>query len=335
MNGARGTWRTRWFGWLAQALLIALVAGAVLALGHHAMQVLRARGVQSGFDFLMQPAGFEISEGWLAFDGGQPFWRAFLAGLINTVRAAVPAALLAVLLGVLLGIGRLAPHRLARGLCTVYVEALRNVPLLVQLLMWYFALTQLLPDSSAPIELAPGWWLSKGGLALPWPVSGGADAAGGWYLEWPERTAFGVMGGAALSPEYLAVTLALAFYSAAFVAEIVRAGIGSVPRAQVEAAQALGLTGAQQLRWVVLPQALRVIVPALTNQLASLVKNSSLAVAVGYPELVSVANTSLNNTGRAFECITIVMVVYLLLSLLIAGLMNRYNARVALRGWSS
>ena len=325
--------RARWLGWLAQALLLALIAWAVWALGHHALHMLRARGAQSGFDFLAQPAGFEISEGWLSFDSAQPFWRAFLAGLINTVRAAVPAALLAVLLGTLLGIGRLAPHRLLRWLCTVYVEALRNVPLLVQLLMLYFALTQLLPDSDAPIQLLPGCWLSKGGLALPWPVNS-ADGAGGWHLEWPEHGAFGVTGGAALSPEYLAVTLTLALYSAAFVAEIVRAGISAVPRGQVEAAQALGLSGAQQLRWVVLPQALRVIVPALTNQLASLTKNSSLAVAVGYPELISVANTSINGTGRAFECIAIVMTVYLLLSLLIAGLMNRYNARVALRGWA-
>jgi general L-amino acid transport system permease protein len=323
-----------WAGWFAQALLIALAVGAVWALGHHALQALRARGAQSGFDFLAQPAGFDISEGWLSFDSTQPFWRVFLAVLVNTVRAAIPSALLAVLLGTLLGIGRLAPHRLLRGLCTVYVETLRNIPLLVQLLMLYCALTQLLPDSDAPIQLAPGWWLSKGGLALPWLAHGDVDGTGSWHLDWPKRGTFGVIGGAALSPEYLAVTLALAFYTAAFVAEIVRAGIGSVARGQVEAAQALGLTGAQQLRWVVLPQALRVIVPALTNQLASLTKNSSLAVAVGYPELISVANTSINGTGRAFECIAIVMAVYLLLSLLIAGLMNRYNARVALRGWA-
>jgi general L-amino acid transport system permease protein len=332
MSG-RAKSKARWPGWLAQALLIALIVGAALALGSHALGALRARGVQSGFDFLAQPAGFEISEGWLAFDGGQAVWRALLAGLVNTARAALPAAVLAVALGTLLGIGRLAPHRLARGLCAAYVEALRNVPLLVQLLMLYFALTQLLPDSDAPIQLVPGCWLSKGGLALPWPAHG-ADGAGGWQLEWPERGAFGVTGGASLSPEYLTVTLALALYSAAFVAEIVRAGIGSVPRGQVEAGRALGLTGGQQLRWVVLPQALRVIVPALTNQLASLTKNSSLAVAVGYPELVSVSNTAINGTGRAFECIAIVMAAYLLLSLVIAALMNRYNARVALRGWA-
>ena len=324
--------RAVWLAWAVQALLIALVVGAAFWLVLHALEVLRERGVRSGFDFLLQPAGFEISEGWLDFDAGQPFWRAFLAGLINTIRAAIPAAVIAVVLGTLLGIGRLAPHVLVRGLCGAYVETVRNVPLLVQLLMLYFALTQLLPDSTEPIELASGFWLSKGGLSMPWPVI----EDGGWWpshFEWPERGSFNISGGAALSPEYLAVVIALALYTAAFVAEIVRAGITSVSQGQKLAAQALGLSPRQQLRIVVLPQALRVIVPALTNQLLSLTKNSSLAVAVGYPELVSIANTSINSTGRAFECIAVIMVVYLALSLLISGGMNRYNARVALRGW--
>lgn len=284
------------------------------------------------FDFLLQPAGFGISEGWLSFDSAEPFWRAFAAGVVNTVRAAVPAAVIAVLLGTLLGIGRLTPHLLVRGLCSVYVETLRNVPLLVQLLMLYFALTQLLPDSTEALQLLPGVWLSKGGLSMPWPVS---EEGAFWpsHFEWPERTTFNVTGGAALSPEYLTIVFGLGLYTAAFVAEIVRAGITSVSAGQKLAAQALGLTPGQQLRIVVLPQALRVIVPALTNQLLSLTKNSSLAVAVGYPELVSVANTSLNSTGRAFECIAIIMAVYLVLSLLISAAMNAYNSRVALRGW--
>jgi general L-amino acid transport system permease protein len=324
--------RAVWFAWAVQGVLIAAVAGGAFWLVHHAIEVLRARGVRSGFDFLLEPAGFEISEGWLDFSSGQPFWRAFLAGLINTVRAAIPAAVMAVVLGTLLGIGRLAPHVLLRGLCGAYVETVRNVPLLVQLLMLYFALTQLLPDSTQPIELASGFWLSKAGLSMPWPVG----KEGGWWpshFEWPERGGFNVSGGAALSPEYLAVVIALALYTAAFVTEIVRAGITSVSVGQKLAAQALGLSPAQELRIVVLPQALRVIVPALTSQLLSLTKNSSLAVAVGYPELVSIANTSLNSTGRAFECIAVVMAVYLALSLAISALMNRYNARVALRGW--
>jgi len=167
---------------------------------------------------------------------------------------------------------------------------------------------------------------------MPWPVR---EEGGFWpsHFEWPERGSFNVSGGAALSPEYLAVVIALGLYTAAFVAEIVRAGITSVSQGQKLAGQALGLSSVQQLRIVVLPQALRVIVPSLTNQLLSLTKNSSLAVAVGYPELVSVANTSLNSTGRAFECIAVIMAVYLGLSLLISAAMNRYNARVALRGW--
>ena len=172
----------------------------------------------------------------------------------------------------------------------------------------------------------------KGGLSLPWPLR---EVGAFWPhgFEWPEQGGFNIVGGAALSPEYLAVVGALALYTAAFVAEIVRAGIASVAPGQKLAAQALGLEPGAQLRLVVLPQALRLIVPALTNQLLSLTKNSSLAVAVGYPELVSVANTSLNSTGRAFECIAIVMAVYLLLSLAISAGMNLYNARVALRGW--
>ena len=324
--------RAVWLAWAAQAVLIALIAGGAFWLVHHALEVLRTRGVRSGFDFLLQPAGFDISEGWLDFNAGQPFWRAFLAGLINTIRAAIPAAVVAVLLGTLLGIGRLAPHVLVRGLCRAYVETVRNVPLLVQLLMLYFAITQLLPDSTEPLELLPDVWLSKGGLSLPWPVR---EEGALWpsHFEWPERGSFNVSGGAALSPEYLAVVVALALYTAAFVAEIVRAGIGSVSQGQKLAAMAMGFSPWQQLRLVVLPQALRVIVPALTNQLLSLTKNSSLAVAVGYPELVSIANTALNSTGRAFECIAVIMAVYLGLSLLISGAMNRYNARVALRGW--
>jgi len=322
-----------WLAWAVQALLVlAVVAGAVWVV-HHALEVLRARGVRSGFDFLTEPAGFSISEGWLDFDAGQPFWRAFLAGLINTVRAAVPAAVFSVVLGTLIGIGRLAPHVLLRGICTAYVELLRNVPLLVQLLMLAFAIANLLPDPTEPVRLLPGVWLSKGGLSVPWPVAG--EGGGGWptHLEWPERGDFGVSGGAALSPEYVTIVAGLSLYSAAFVAEIVRAGIQSVSQGQVLAAQALGLGPGQQLRIVVLPQALRVIVPSLTNQLLSLTKNSSLAVAVGYPELVSVANTTIGSNGRAFECIAIIMAVYLLLSLVISFGMNRYNARVALRGW--
>ncbi|QHI96683.1 ABC transporter permease subunit [Xylophilus rhododendri] len=315
---------------LWQAAILAAVAAAAWALVHQALTNLQARGVHSGFDFLPDAAGFEISEGWLPFDATQPFWKAFLAGLANTVRAAVPAIVIAVALGTLLGIARLVPHVLVRGLASVYVQALRNVPLLVQLLLLYFALTHLLPDAENAVQILPGVSLGKAGLTVPWPVHGDS----GWTLEWPERTLFGVSGGASLTPEYLAITLALGLYTASFVAEIVRAGIESVSAGQTLAARALGLESSQVMRLVVLPQALRLIVPALTSQLLSLVKNSSLAVAIGYPELVSVANTSSNATGRAFECIAVVMAVYLALSLLISLAMNLYNRRTALRGWA-
>ncbi len=332
-SAGAATSRQRWLAHGLQVLVVAVLLLAVWGLVGHALEVLRARGVRSGFDFMREAAGFEIGEGWLPFSAEQPLWRAFLAGLVNTLRAAVPAALLAVGLGVLLGIGRLAPHALLRGLCTAYVETLRNVPLLVQLLMVYFALTALLPDVTQALQPVPGVWLSKSGLTVPWPLW--LDGAY-WpsAIDWPERGSFNVSGGAALTPEYLAIVLALGLYTAAFVAEAVRGGIQSVPAGQVLAGLALGFSAWPQLRLIVLPQALRVIVPALTNLLLSLTKNSSLAVAVGYPELVSVANTALNQSGRAFECIAVVMLVYLLLSLLIAAAMNRYNARVALRGWA-
>ncbi len=319
------------WAWLLQLLLIAALCGLVWWLVQHALDVLRARGVRSGFDFLRDAAGLPISEGWPSYSPEQPFWRAFLTGMGNTVRAAVPASIIAVVLGVLLGVGRLAPHRLVSGLCAAYINTVRNIPLLLQLLMVAFAIGALLPDPTEPWRLLPGVWLSKAGLTMPWPVHGEA----GWLLEWPEPGNFGVTGGAALSPEYVAIVTALSLYSAGFVAEIVRAGIQAVPEGQWLAARALGLRPGQEMRRVVLPQAQRVIVPALTNQLLSLTKNSSLAVAVGYPELVSVANMAIGNTGRAFECIAIVMGVYLLLSLVIATAMNAYNRRVALRGWSA
>ncbi len=320
-------------GLLIQAALLVALAALLGWAVHNALAQLRARGIQAGFDFLLQPAGFEIGESPFAYDSSQPFWRAFAVGVSNTVRVALPALVLATLLGLLVGIGRLSTHALLRGLATTYVETLRNVPLLVQLFMWYFALSELLPAADAALTLLPGVYVSKSGLSFPWPVwTEGAWWPSGW--EWPEVGGFNVSGGAAVTPEFLAVLLALGTYTAAFIAETVRAGIQSVSAGQRQAAQSLGLTGGQQLRLVVLPQALRVIVPNTTNQYLNLVKNSSLAVAIGYPDLVSVTNTALNQTGRAFECIAVMMSVYLLLSLLTSALMNRYNARVALRGWA-
>jgi general L-amino acid transport system permease protein len=208
---------------------------------------------------------------------------------------------------------------LVRVLCSAYVEVFRNIPLLLQLLMWYLMLAELLPAMDAPITLGP-LKLSKGGLlwnseAL---LNASADAL-------PIEPLW------ALSPEFMALTLGLTLYTAAFIAEVVRAGVAAVPRGQTEASAALGLSRLQAMRHVLLPQALRIIIPPMTNQYLNLTKNSSLAVAIGYPDVVSIANTALNQTGRAVECIALVMAVYLCTSLLTALLMNAYNQRVALQ----
>jgi general L-amino acid transport system permease protein len=282
-------------------------------------------------DFLTQPAGFDIGEtGLLVYDAAQPLWRALLVGLGNTLRVSVPALVAATTLAVLIALARTSGSRLWRGMGTSYVETVRNVPLLLQLLMWYFLLVEWLPESSQAMQLLPGLWLSKGGLAFPWWALD--PDSGLWAWSWPEQGGFNVSGGAAVTPEYLALALALSVYTAAFLSEVIRGGIEAVPASLIEAAQTLGATRWQQIRLVLLPQALRAIVPSATNQFLNLIKNSSLAVAVGYPDLVSVGNTSINQTGRAVECLAVMMSVYLALSLSTSAFMNWFNARHAMKG---
>jgi general L-amino acid transport system permease protein len=297
----RGSLRRRSRTLVYQLLAVAALALLVWLLANATLTNMRLRGIQGGFGFLLDPAGFDIGEGWLPYQATDPYWRAFLAGIANTLRVAIAGIVICTVLGTLLGIGRFSANAIVRGLCYGYVELFRNIPVLLQLLTWYLLLTEYLPSPDEAAVIA-GWIsVSKNGVA------------------------FGAQDAAALSPEFLAVLLGLSLYTAAFVAEIVRAGIAAVPRGQIEAASALGLPHRRTIRLVVLPQALRIIVPPLTNQYLNLTKNSSLAVAVGYPELVSIANTSLNQSGRAVECITIIMAVYLALSLLTSVLMNRIN----------
>ncbi|MEY8876843.1 MAG: amino acid ABC transporter permease [Leptothrix sp. (in: b-proteobacteria)] len=321
---------------LWQLLALLAVAGVVGLLVHNTRANMAARGIQSGWDFLSQTAGFDIGERPIAYESVDSYARAFLVGLLNTVRVAVPGIVLATVLGALIGVGRTAPHALLRGLCRGYVELFRNVPLLVQLLVWYLVLLEFLPAPDAALSWQ-GLLLSKAGLALPFPVHAVAvegvvdgTAGGGWHWSVPVVDGLGIDGGAVLSPEFVALLLGLVGYTAAYIAEVVRAGIAAVPRGQIEAAQSIGLSRAQTLRWVTAPLALRVIVPPLTNQYLNLTKNSSLAVAIGYPDLVSVANTTLNQTGRAVECIALIMAVYLAISLLTAAGMALFNRRVAL-----
>lgn len=377
------SWRSQAFrGLVYQVLALSLIGLALWYLGHNTLINMRERGIQSGFDFLNQTAGFDIGESLFAFESSQKYWQAFLVGVSNTLRVAVIGIILTTLLGTLLGVGRFSRNALVRGLCSAYVELFRNVPILLQLLMWYLLFTEILPSASEAWQVG-SVYLSKGGINFPIPIwaSGHAwsvlgmlagvalavlyrrwafahfEATGqlrsvfwvpvlivlaggvlGWLaggapteLNSPIRGEFAIENGGALTPEFVAVLLGLTVYTAAFVAEVVRAGIQSVASGQKEAAAALGLNQSQTMRLVMLPQALRVIIPPLTNQYLNLTKNSSLAVAIGYPDVVSIANTALNQTGRAVECIAIVMAVYLTTSLLTSLLMNWYNSRAAIK----
>jgi len=308
-------------GLILQAALVAALAAAIGYLAWNTSQNLESRRIASGFSFLWREAGFEIGEtAFFAYSAADSYLRALAVGLANTFRVAAIGIVLATLLGTLLGLARLAPNWLLARLAAAYVEVIRNVPLLVQLFFWYAIISEVLPGPRDALNPLPGVFLSNRGIAFPLPGST------------PELTGFNFTGGASLSPEFAALLVGLVSYTAAFIAEIVRAGILSVPRGQFEAAESLGLGRRDAMRQVILPQALRLIVPPLTSQFLNLTKNSSLAVAIGYPDLVSIANTTMNQTGQAIEGIAIIMAVYLTISLSISAFMNWYNRRVALKG---
>jgi general L-amino acid transport system permease protein len=377
------SWRSQAFrGFIYQVVTVAVILALVLYLAHNTQVNMKNRGIQSGWDFMLGGAGFDIGESLFPYDSADPYWKAFLIGFSNTLRVAVLGIILTTILGTLIGVGRFSRNALVRGLCLGYVEFFRNIPILLQLLMWYLMMTEVLPSSSEPITWGP-LFLSKGGLNFPIPVwaTGQYFAAigmaiavvvafvyrryairsfertgipkslfwvplgivigfgvvgwlvGGAPMEFnsPKQGDFAIEDGGSLSPEYLSVLLGLTIYTAAFVAEVVRGGIQSVALGQSEAAAALGLSRGQTMRLVTLPQALRVIIPPVTNQYLNLTKNSSLAVAIGYPDVVSIANTAINQTGRAVECIAIIMLVYLTTSLTTSFGMNWYNNRSAIK----
>jgi general L-amino acid transport system permease protein len=287
---------------------------------------LRARGMASGFGYLTRVAGFEIAEGPLAYSSRDTYARALAVGLVNTLRVTLLGILLTTALGLAVGVARLSPIRPVAAMARGYVEALRNTPLLLQLLLWY-SLTQALPQVQQALHPLPGVFLCNRGLFLPSIAWHGGTQGLPLILERPVLIGFGFRGGTSISPEFGALLTGLATYTAAFIGEIVRGGILAVGKGQTEAASALGLSRGNALRLVVWPQALRVIVPPTTSQFLNLAKNSSLAVAIGYPDLMSVTGTSLNQTGQAIEAITVAMLVYLALSLTIALGLSRYRAR--------
>ena len=311
-----------------QASLAAAAGLAAWYLISNAVENLQARRIASGFEFLWREAGFEIGETTLlSYEAADTYLKALAVGFLNTFRVAALAIVFSTLIGLAIALARLSRNWLLAQLAACYVEVLRNVPLVVQLFFWYAVITESLPAPTEALSPFAGVFLSNRGFAFP-----ALTMAAPLALEYPVLTGFNFSGGALLSPEFTALLLGLSLYTAAFIAEIVRAGILAVDRGQFEAAYSQGFSQRQVMRFVVLPQALRVIVPPLSSQYLNCTKNSSLAVAIGYPDLVAIANTTINQTGQAIEGIAIIMFVYLTISLAISGFMNRYNRRVALRG---
>ncbi|MCT0227746.1 ABC transporter permease subunit [Synechococcus sp. CS-1331] len=308
-------WRNRrYLPWLVQGV-VALAVGVVVAfLLSNLLLNLTARGLLLSWSWLGQPAGFDLAESILPFDASLPYWRALLAGLVNTLRVVIAGLVGATVLGTLIGTASFSSNGLLRGLARVYVEVIRNIPLLLQLIFWYFVVFLALPNGTDAIQL-PGLVLAKSGLFLgdPQLVNG----------VWQAPLRFSV--------EFGALLTGLVVYTAAFNAEVVRGGIASVPKGQWEAASSLGFAPLVTLRRIVLPQALRVIVPGLNSQYISLAKNSSLAVACGFTDLYSVSETTLNQTGRAVEVMLILLGSYLVIDLVISALMNGLNGLVQLK----
>ncbi|NJN17562.1 MAG: ABC transporter permease subunit [Oscillochloris sp.] len=377
---------TRMIAIIFQVVFLIGVVGFLWFLYNNMIDGLRRSNLLPSFRFLDQPAGFPISESPIDFDPSMTYLRAIQVGILNTLRVAAIGIVVATTIGVILGVSRLSNNWLLRNVATVYVEIVRNIPLLLQLFFW-LAITQVFPVVQQAFNAfgvfffhnrgvtmawpqatdnfgvwVPWLWIGllagavfyglrryqfarrdRPGVAAPWAflIAGllvligffvARVTTGGWpiYLEIPELNRFNFQGGVTLTTNFAALLMGLVIYTAVFIGEIVRSGIQAVSKGQREAARALGLTPTQTLRLVVFPQALRIMIPPLTSQYLNLTKNSSLAVAIGFPDLFSVAGTTLNQTGQAVPVIIIVMVSYLSISLLTSLLMNWYNKRIQL-----
>ena len=347
------------------------------------LDITSSRGISLGYGFLKEPAGFPISESSIPYDPTMSFGRAFLVGVINTLRVSVLGIILATLLGFIVGVARLSSNWLLSRLALAYIEFHRNIPLLILLFLWYFAGFTALPNLKQSLVLPGPVYINQRGVYMTWPrltetgdvflISVGVGlliaillwnwlkrirvetgrvtyygqvsfgvlflamiigwfAAGGapFQADTPVLKGFNFQGGLRLTPEFSALLIGLTMYTSAFIAEVVRAGIQAVPRGQVEAARAIGLREGRVLSLIVIPQALRVIIPPLISQYLNLTKNSSLALAIGYQELFAVGKITINQAGRAVPVFIMVMAVYLAMSLLTSAVLNLYNRRVQL-----
>lgn len=366
-----------------QVLLVAMVAGFFWFIGANTLNNLEKRGISTGFGFLSQKSGFGILQSLIPFTEADSFGRTFLVGLLNTLLVSALGVVFATILGFTMGVARLSNNWLIAKIATVYVETFRNIPLLLQIFFWYFAVLRTLPSPRQSWSAGDVAFLNIRGLYLPQPIFGDTFSFVSWVfvlavvatvviarwankrqnetgkqfnivgtafaliiglpllvffalgspLSWdiPALKGFNFRGGMTVIPELTALVVALSIYTGTFIAEAVRSGILAVNSGQTEAASALGLHKSKVLKLVVIPQAMRVIIPQLTSQYLNLVKNSSLATAIGYPDLVAVfAGTTLNQTGQAIEIIAMTMGVYLTISLTISALMNWYNKKIML-----
>jgi general L-amino acid transport system permease protein len=374
--------RAGWGGFVLQILFVLILVWIGYEIFVNARANLANQRITSGFGFLNNTAGFDVSQSLIPYNGSDTYTRVFFVGLLNTILVSVIGIVFATLIGFIVALGRLSPNWLMSRVAGGYVELIRNLPLLFQMLFWYLAVLAALPGPRQSISLFGAFFLSNRGLIIPrpigeaglapflvaflgaivasiivhyyarrqlfekgkaikvWPIVLGlliglplvtALVFGAPFtVEMPELKGFNFAGGVRVIPELVALAVALSTYTAAFIAEIVRAGIMSVHKGQMEAGLSLGLGRGSVLRLIVIPQAMRVILPPLTNQYLNLTKNSSLAVAIGYPDLVSVfAGTTLSQTGQAIEIIAITMGVYLALSLFTSAIMSFYNWRLS------
>jgi general L-amino acid transport system permease protein len=383
LNGTRLLYNLRFRAIVYQVIAVGSIVLLGLYLFSNVSQKLAEQNIATGFGFLSREAGFVISQTLIDYRPTDTYGRALLAGIVNTVWVSAWSVALATIIGLFVGIARLSRNPLLAFLAFLYVEALRNVPLLLYLFLWYALIVTSLPSVRDAWEILPHVFMSNSGLTVPsfqwtgehsavlaalalgaalsiglrrrttaervrtgrvrttWPLTALALLAPPvlailiiqpeFAVSLPEKGRFRLTGGAQLRPEFTALLIGLALSASAGIAEIVRSGILSVGKGQWEAARALGVRDGPIMRLVVLPQALRVIIPPLTSSYLSLFKNSSLAIAIGYPDLVMVSNTTMNQTGQAIEGIAIFMLVYLGLSITISLFMNWYNSRVAIK----